>query len=327
MAAVAARAGVMKLTHAPTQAELHSLMRFGPRSAARARDGLDLELFFTPALAARLAAAATHPRVLSAAAPLRVAEMIVRDTDEAPLRSAPALCLLYADSLEAGTFLRGGACFEEIALDVTEAGLAMALHSAPVEVGLSHPGPPSPSVPGEWHAGIADVRRELLAAFAGTDPHLGLYGAFGYDLAFQFEPVRLRHARPADQRDLVLHLPDQLYVLDRKRETATCYRYDFEVAGASTAGECPAQGMHTRRARSRLAMSSWTAGGQASSFSPYRTSIGIWLSRARSSVRSVAVSRYRAASKSAFGSLLFIRLPRNASTGSATPSATACGSR
>jgi anthranilate synthase len=83
---------------------------------------------------------------------------------------------------------------------------------------------------------VFSVLREIIAAFAGPDPHLGLYGAFGYDLAFQFEPVRLRHARPADQRDLVLHLPDQLYVLDRKRETATCYRYEFEVAGASTAG-------------------------------------------------------------------------------------------
>jgi hypothetical protein len=165
MAAIAARAGVMKLMHGPTQAELHSLMRFSPRAAARERDGLDLELFFTPAVAARLAAAATHPRVLSAAAPLHVAEMIVRDTDEAPLRSAPALCLLYAESLEPETFLRGGACFEEIALDVTEAGLAMALHSAPIEVGLSHPGPLSPSVPGDWHAGIADARRGLMAAF------------------------------------------------------------------------------------------------------------------------------------------------------------------
>src|SRR6202167_4392413 len=83
---------------------------------------------------------------------------------------------------------------------------------------------------------VFSALRQIIAAFSGPDPHLGLYGAFGYDLAFQFEPVRLRHARPADQRDLVLHLPDQLYVLDRKRETATCYRYDFEVAGASTAG-------------------------------------------------------------------------------------------
>ena len=83
---------------------------------------------------------------------------------------------------------------------------------------------------------VFSALRQIVAAFAGPDPHLGLYGAFGYDLAFQFEPVRLRRARPADQRDLVLHLPDRLYVLDRKRETATCYSYEFEVAGASTEG-------------------------------------------------------------------------------------------
>jgi anthranilate synthase len=83
---------------------------------------------------------------------------------------------------------------------------------------------------------VFSALREIIAAFRGPDPHLGLYGAFGYDLAFQFEPVRQRHDRPGDQRDLVLHLPDRLYVLDRKRETATCFSYDFEVAGASTAG-------------------------------------------------------------------------------------------
>ena len=78
--------------------------------------------------------------------------------------------------------------------------------------------------------------REVIAAFAGPDSHLGLYGAFGYDLAFQFEPVRLSRERDGRQRDLVLHLPDQLYVLDRKRETALCYSYEFEVAGVSTEG-------------------------------------------------------------------------------------------
>ncbi len=78
--------------------------------------------------------------------------------------------------------------------------------------------------------------REVIAAFAGDDPHLGLYGAFGYDLAFQFEPVRLRRDRPGYQRDLVLHLPDELYALDRKRESAVVYRYEFTVGGTSTAG-------------------------------------------------------------------------------------------
>jgi len=83
---------------------------------------------------------------------------------------------------------------------------------------------------------VFSALREVIAAMAGRDPHLGLYGAFGYDLAFQFEPVELRRQRPGEQRDLVLHLPDEIYVLDRKRETAIRYRYDFEVAGASTRG-------------------------------------------------------------------------------------------
>ena len=78
--------------------------------------------------------------------------------------------------------------------------------------------------------------REILAAFAGPDPHLGLYGAFGYDLAFQFEAVRQRVQRDRAARDLVLHLPDQIYVVDRKRETATRFSYDFEAAGITTAG-------------------------------------------------------------------------------------------
>ncbi|MFY9929761.1 MAG: anthranilate synthase component I [Streptosporangiaceae bacterium] len=78
--------------------------------------------------------------------------------------------------------------------------------------------------------------REVTAAFSCEDPHLGLYGAFGYDLAFQFEPIRLRLDRPASQRDLVLHLPDEIWVLDRKREEAVRYSYEFELANRSTAG-------------------------------------------------------------------------------------------
>jgi len=83
---------------------------------------------------------------------------------------------------------------------------------------------------------VFSALREIAAAFGCEDPHLGLYGAFGYDLAFQFEPVRLRKSRPHDQRDLVLHLPDEILILDRKREEAIRYAYEFEVAGTSTAG-------------------------------------------------------------------------------------------
>jgi anthranilate synthase len=83
---------------------------------------------------------------------------------------------------------------------------------------------------------VFSALREIIAVFAGPDSHLGLYGAFGYDLAFQFEPVRQRHPRDDGQRDLVLHLPDRLYVIDRKRETAICYSYDFATPAGSTRG-------------------------------------------------------------------------------------------
>lgn len=78
--------------------------------------------------------------------------------------------------------------------------------------------------------------RSLMGLFHVPDePHLGLYGAFGYDLLFQFEPIDLKLARPEDQRDIVLHLPDQLLVIDRRKHTETWYSYEFEVDGRSTA--------------------------------------------------------------------------------------------
>ena len=83
---------------------------------------------------------------------------------------------------------------------------------------------------------VFSALREVIAAMAGDDPHLGLYGAFGYDLAFQFEPVTLRRDRPGDQRDLGLHLPDELHVLDRKREVAIRHRDEFTGDGGSTQG-------------------------------------------------------------------------------------------
>jgi anthranilate synthase len=78
--------------------------------------------------------------------------------------------------------------------------------------------------------------RAISALFQGEDPHLGLYGAFGYDLSLQFEPLRLSRERAPDQRDLVLHLADELVVVDRKREIAARMSYDFVIGGDSTVG-------------------------------------------------------------------------------------------
>jgi anthranilate synthase len=82
---------------------------------------------------------------------------------------------------------------------------------------------------------VFSVLRALVELFGSdADPHLGFYGAFGYDLALQFEPLRLRLERPARQRDLVLYLPDELILIDHRREHAVRHRYDFEVDGRST---------------------------------------------------------------------------------------------
>jgi anthranilate synthase len=86
-------------------------------------------------------------------------------------------------------------------------------------------------------ASVFSVLRALIDLFRHEDePHLGLYGAFGYDLAFQFEPIRLRLERPHDQRDLVLYMPDELVIVDHRREVAQRRRYEFEVGGRSTEG-------------------------------------------------------------------------------------------
>jgi anthranilate synthase len=84
---------------------------------------------------------------------------------------------------------------------------------------------------------VFSVLRALIDLFRSTqDEHLGFYGAFGYDLVYQFEPMRLRLPRPDDQRDLVLYLPDEILIVDHMRQQSALYRYEFAVAGRSTAG-------------------------------------------------------------------------------------------
>jgi anthranilate synthase len=84
---------------------------------------------------------------------------------------------------------------------------------------------------------ILTLLRRLRDLFGSReDDHLGLYGAFAYDLAFQFEEIERHIPRPADARDLVLYLPDELILVDHARRVAERRSYDFEVAGVGTAG-------------------------------------------------------------------------------------------
>ncbi len=84
---------------------------------------------------------------------------------------------------------------------------------------------------------VFSVLRALTDLFRSPeDATLGLYGAFGYDLAFQFDHVEEKLARPAGQRDLVLYLPDEILVVDHHQARAWRDRYDFAGEGLSTKG-------------------------------------------------------------------------------------------
>jgi len=86
-------------------------------------------------------------------------------------------------------------------------------------------------------ASIMSLVRDIIAAmsYAG-DPMLGLFGAFAYDLVFQIEDLKQKRAREADQRDIVLYIPDSILVYDRATGRGVTIDYEFTYQGRSTKG-------------------------------------------------------------------------------------------
>src|SRR6476660_7967245 len=86
-------------------------------------------------------------------------------------------------------------------------------------------------------ARVMSLVRDLVAAFAANnDPLLGLFGAFAYDLVFQIEDLVQKRAREADQRDIVLYVPDRMLAYDRATGRGVVLTYEFSWKGKSTQG-------------------------------------------------------------------------------------------
>jgi anthranilate synthase len=66
--------------------------------------------------------------------------------------------------------------------------------------------------------------------------HFGLYGAFGYDLVFQFDPIHFKQKRGSDYKLLHVFLPDELILVDHRKEEALCKTYDFSNSLLDTRG-------------------------------------------------------------------------------------------
>jgi len=92
---------------------------------------------------------------------------------------------------------------------------------------------------------VFTVLRAITDLFhSSEDTSIGLYGAFGYDLCFQFDAIELKLKRPDDQRDMVLFLPDEILVVDNYSAKAWIDRYEYEKGGRTTsgkAGDIPAE--------------------------------------------------------------------------------------
>ncbi|WP_029620960.1 anthranilate synthase [Pseudorhizobium marinum] len=85
---------------------------------------------------------------------------------------------------------------------------------------------------------VFTVLRAVVDLFhSEADSAIGLFGAFGYDLAFQFDSIKLSMQRPEDQRDMVLFLPDEILVVDHHAAKAWIDRYDFAKDGVTTEGK------------------------------------------------------------------------------------------
>ncbi len=100
---------------------------------------------------------------------------------------------------------------------------------------------------------VFTVLRAIVALFrTEDDADLGLFGAFGYDLAFQFDPVEHRLTRQESQRDLVLYLPDEILMVDHYSARAWIDSYDYSGEGFSTEGIAREQVIEPFRSPDRI---------------------------------------------------------------------------
>jgi anthranilate synthase len=88
--------------------------------------------------------------------------------------------------------------------------------------------------------------------FSEEDKFLGLYGAFGYDLLFQFENIEMQLDRNNNLDDMVLYIPDHLIVIDHRTEKSRELFYEFTVNDKTTKG-LPRTGTHNPYASKKQA--------------------------------------------------------------------------
>lgn len=133
-----------------------------------------------------------------------------------------------------------GACMLPILSDVLktlDAVLELTVHETELIATIARPAQFFPEEMRSQQPSVFSVVRAIQDAFySSEDEHLGLYGAFGYDLVFQFEEIAKRQTRDDSQSDMILYLPDHLVVVDHRLDHAMEIQYDFLFGTVDTRG-------------------------------------------------------------------------------------------
>ena len=95
---------------------------------------------------------------------------------------------------------------------------------------------------------VFSVIRALIAEFNHPlSSRLALVGAFGFDLLFRFDPIKMKMPREG-MDDLRLFLCDDIYFMDRKKEQIDRYQFDFTL-GEETTRSLPRTGEKLKRVK------------------------------------------------------------------------------
>ena len=90
---------------------------------------------------------------------------------------------------------------------------------------------------------IFSVLRSLCDLLACEDEYLTMFGAFGYDLVFQFEPIKFKHNRKDAGVDCHLFLADRIGAIDHQQRVGFRLAYEFEAADGSTTDGLAVEGV------------------------------------------------------------------------------------
>ncbi|MBN1436531.1 MAG: anthranilate synthase component I [Sedimentisphaerales bacterium] len=83
---------------------------------------------------------------------------------------------------------------------------------------------------------IFSVLRGLTKLLHCEDQYLSMFGAFGYDLVFQFEPVDFKHDRKQTGTDCHVFLADRISAINHQKEIAFDLCYEFAQGNENTEG-------------------------------------------------------------------------------------------